>query len=665
MIDQPKSLGIMIADSLTKSTIVDRIRFMIYELNIPFVINNLNYELSHNVNEDFLIIIADDSFEVDALNNLTKPTLVVSDYISSKYNLKDNIKVSNNDIVDILMHLIIFLKQNNCFNSDLIIAIYILFELFTNEEFNFNALEYNDGCMEDNYSFISELFIAGNKGFSQENSISMVNNTKICFNLEPYHFLEINKLRFDPDHMSCVLRNIKFSIEYSDGEIVPLMNFTTNACLNKYDKYFFETNDPQIEFHFRKINPKYFYCSFDMEHYHSSAKVNPSKWFYEVRDFYRKNKEVFLKLYQRNIFNLSESEDNLLCSKLKPIYVYLGPRSTSIDMVNNFLLNNMLMLIQNKTLYPTHQKSDGYLLPHGGLYTVFTKPFIGDLYFDHHKVRNLLANLNSSSFNRLLISSANFLENDRMRYFYASMPSAKYIFYLRNFIESCFEEYKFAVLYQNEKRKFYEIYLFIANKYCLELFNLLKYIPKSQIIFRNTIDSFDNHELICLDLMSIVGVDIFKLDGYVVDTKQDKIAHKALEFKRLINYYPISSILVFLNNALKKFNDDGGYSYTYLSKEQQDDCLSILYNKLYPLLYSLGYDNLVDLLSKEFDCDQIFIVTQELSKVDIINILTFLDLYSFAETTELLEIINRSPNNLTNNNDFMIAVEQYMIIRGN
>lgn len=136
-------------------------------------------------------------------------------------------------------------------------------------------------CTQLRKTHTLQLYIDSGYGFDEQNSeIKIVNlnskTVKCRFGLDGYK--NIQKLRLDPSVDYCVLEIKDCSIVLEDGSEVKLnQQIQTNAFCFDGEKYFFDTNDPQIFFidskQFANISIKEFQIELHFEHIGEDALI--------------------------------------------------------------------------------------------------------------------------------------------------------------------------------------------------------------------------------------------------------------------------------------------------------------------------------------------------------------------------------------------------------
>ena len=472
--DKQALIGIILSDDINHHIFLEQLEFFIYELQLPIIyrivdIHSIESEtLNYNLYISFL-------YNEELLNLLAGYTKLLLVHDSEVKDLSQNINiVLEQSTVVILLNTLYVIEKILPENDNILLAYYILIELLSYNLFDLiNMTENKFKLIHENYKNpvqnYLELYLIGKIAISQDNAIRVTGQSNISLDLRKFHFVEIDKIRLDPDNKPCAIKNCKFSVEYEDGEIIQLTDFHSNPDLVKYDTYYFNSGIAEINFSFNRVNPIYFHCAFDIEQLSDTAFVREEKWFEVIRNYYQIRKDYYLNVIKR--INNNPIVNHQLSGK--SIYIHLGPDYIGINGLHESILNNLGQLISYKIMYPTHQKDSLISKSRGGLFNIFTKLTSGNIVFDSRKLTNLVKNLNESKFNNLLLSSADFLEENRLEYFCNVLKDTSYIYYLRDTLESCFEDYKLSILYSRETRKFQEV-LYI-NKQFQEIFNIIKF----------------------------------------------------------------------------------------------------------------------------------------------------------------------------------------------
>ncbi|ALG53104.1 hypothetical protein I7Z51_000983 [Vibrio parahaemolyticus] len=246
--------------------------------------------------------------------------------------------------------------------------------------------------------------------------------------------------------------------------------------------------------------------------------------------------------------------------KTKNIYLHVGPGKTGTSAIQAWLQHNQDWLKKNGVMYPSHAL-DVNEVSSGNVLEIFDRDSRGTEHINAKKCEQLVAKFMKSDSHTLLLSSEWFYIHINTILEQAPFKDAKVIAYLRDPIELIESNY-------NQSVKRHGVFTPIAPLYhgfpSLGVFgNLIQDIGKDRVILKPYHKDLFHSGSIILDILTTIGLSTLPK----VEEKRINSSYQleALEFKRILNNFPIDKIQNQLDRTLQQFSD-GTSDYTLLNK---------------------------------------------------------------------------------------------------
>lgn len=604
------------------------INYVISLLELPIKYICSKDELFSSENNIDVLLISDDNTKLEDLQvaNFKHVVLPIKlkDTIDNLHLVSHVHYTYMKNIAEALLLILKIVITNHKYNQDdLAVAKLTLIEMFENHKNDFIEKSRQKELEEDPSNvFINStaLYLAGKAtDFRDEFAITDSGKTEIVYDLKRFHFLQLDKLRFDPHNDECMVFNCIFYLEYSDGEKVALDDYYTNASFISDGRLYF-LGAPNIVFKpFDRINPLYLHCSF------SISSLENTKYFRKlstVKAIKKHYQALLEKGYLRGFSTRYIVDQSVNQLNSKKVYFLLGPKGIGLDRINNYLLDHTGLLIKQKIFYPTHQREFFNKIGGGSIYSLFSRKTEKVVIFDEHKAKFLKKDLLTGKFEKLLLVSEEFLVGDRLFDCIKTFSEAKCIYYLCDNIDIMFEKYKSEIFFKKGLIKFQD-YVLTGGFQVKYIFTLLKCLFPEQLILKKFSNDYYNNPDKLFDTVLDEPFSIASNYNYPFNLR--KISNIALEFKRLINFYTIIDDRIdnFLKQALLEYSG-GCNNYLWLSPEEYETNAQLLTRKLEIIFSTFNYQNgLEELKSMKPQNDKVFL-EQALTKNQLEEIVSFL-----------------------------------------
>lgn len=612
----------------TQNSVSHLLKYFFNVLNLEISCENISIA---DINKDeFDVVLYFGANHEFCNTNLKNKKIIIITKLKNLTNDNYSCQYAAENILSILMNVLNVLEDayKTNYNKSLTYEKHIVAELIVDDynsyvlskyiQQSFIAIEDSDTI---NLTNTTVLLTAGNKQpHWGPNKIEIYGENNITFDLRSLYSLEIKLLKILPDLKPCVIANFKFMAEYEDGKMVDLKIFRHNAFLIKYEKYYFDRNDPEIIFEEIDICPIYIHVSFSIENLSTSDFFIKEKALIEIKNNYEKTRVkdfILAKNYREN--NLISTEVQID----KALIIHLGPKIVNLEKLQDFLMDSTSKLIYQKVMYPSHQLQSYDLQGHGGLFLLFsTNKETLSIVFDQHKANNIKTDFKKSSFKFLVLSSENFLEGNRLMSIEENFNNIKYIYYIMNSIVFDFGSYQDDVFWHNETKKFCN---YSTNKQLRQIISIIKYISKDKIELK-CIDKLAKSEILLVkDIEEIISVNIPLTDNYNFNnSSQIFLSAEGLEFKRLINHFKITDneINVFLNSNLIAYNTNKE-SFIFLTHEMAIERLIENKQRFELILKSFNFP-FAEIILSLLNYNDYQYVPQEIDSSQILKIFKFL-----------------------------------------
>lgn len=651
----------MLANDNVSDSVLEDVRYCVSTLHLPLNIIVLNMENICDYRLDILLMFDYETQVEIPIQVNYEHRIVLSDFAS---HIKNPIRLNASYIL--LKILPIILNNYKIEIFDIIIAVLSLLEIFEYKPDDFiknSRLDELNDEIRAVFKNSSVLFVAGRTTEFRdefaigENGTIENNKVEITYDLRRFHFLQIDKLRFDPHNEQCAISNCEFTLEYADGELLLLDEYILNDSFTKNDKVYFLHDDPNIIFKpCNKINPTRLHCSFILESLESTPYFKQQNSVKEVREHY----QLLLETGKLGGWCVQKKEvidvEQTLLSD-KKVFIFLGPKSAGLDKLNNYFLDHSGELINNKIIYPTHQREFFNRNGRGSIYSLFSLRANKFIIFDEHKAKCLQTDILVSKFKTLILASEDFFVDDRLLSCSETFVNARYVYYFRDSLEFSFAKYKNDVCFNKCKDKF-DTYILAGCAQIKYFFSAFKYLSPGQLILREFIDDvFENTNKIIEDSSNIFGCKLLVPEDRSYEFDLRKISFIALEFRRLINFYTFmdDKIVCFIQHALLKY-PQGVCDYIFLSNEQEKSYNELFRKKLERLFeafnYSEGLKTLNSIRPKVKKC-----INQHIVKENINDVMMFLQKKDDDMYLRLVIELKLSRDVVTDNEEFNQFIE--------
>lgn len=241
---------------------------------------------------------------------------------------------------------------------------------------------------------------------------------------------------------------------------------------------------------------------------------------------------------------------------MKKIYIHVGPGKTGSSAIQAWLNENRDFLAKNGIYYPKHDL-DATGISSGNLKSVLSH-YNKKWSVDKNKVKAILDNFHSSSYEVLLLSSEHFFAE--LEELSEVFPTATFIFYLRHPISTIESNYN-----QGVKRHFF------THKFSAEassvfqikhLTDLISMIGVERLYIKGYESALLKDGGIVADFLQTFDINT-KIDNKTVNPSY---CLEALEFKRLLNHFEISEYQAAIDKVLQSYNS-GVKNYSLIPLE--------------------------------------------------------------------------------------------------
>lgn len=298
----------------------------------------------------------------------------------------------------------------------------------------------------------------------------------------------------------------------------------------------------------------------------------------------------------------------------KKIYLHIGPGKTGTSAIQAWLKHNNTWLEQQGILYPDHAL-DSNEISSGNLYSIMDRDDNGIIRLNHNKAKDLINTfLKNEKYHTLLLSSEWFFANIQPILNSQWFKHAHVIAYLRNPMELIESNY-------NQSVKRHDVFTPLIAKYegfpgINVMRNLLVNYKRNKIILRPYHkELFENGNIIS-DLLISIGIENPpKIENKSINSSY---SFEALEFKRLVNFFPIQKIQSDLDRTLQKHKGIIK-NYTLIPKEFEEETKLKIKNQLNSFIKENNQNQLEPLIEKITFGDKKQYVAQQKSSTEQIR----------------------------------------------
>ena len=245
------------------------------------------------------------------------------------------------------------------------------------------------------------------------------------------------------------------------------------------------------------------------------------------------------------------------------LIIHVGPGKTGSSVIQEWLSSNRKLLLDEGYLYPKH-KVDKNGISSGNFRSIFSEDKNGRFIFDVDKASSLIEHAERDGVEYILLSSEAFINlvKPLAEYF----EDVHFIFYLRNPIESSESLYN-----QSVKRHFNTLLIttpkVVSFNKLLKLHELTKSFAH-RLSLRFYGDNFFSGGNIVQDFLETIGLRRITVTNAKVIN--GSYSFEALEFKRLLNQFPLIELHQELDVFLQQYQGDIS-SFSVYSEEQFEE----------------------------------------------------------------------------------------------
>ncbi|WP_394145941.1 hypothetical protein [Vibrio atypicus] len=328
--------------------------------------------------------------------------------------------------------------------------------------------------------------------------------------------------------------------------------------------------------------------------------------------------------------------------KNKNIYFHIGPGKTGTSAIQAWLQNNQTWLESAGIMYPPHPLDENEVSS-GNLLEIIERDVTGEGHLCLEKCQKLIDKFEKSDAHTLLLSSEWFFIRVESILKCNLFKDAKIIAYLRDPIELIESNY-------NQSVKRHGVFLPQSPIYrgfpSLNVFRkIIQKYSNERVILRPYHSELFHNDNIIADLLHSIGVN----DLPEVEKKRINPSYQfeALEFKRILNSFPIEKIQNQLDRTLQQFNE-GTSNYTLLNKNFETTSRVQMHQELSAFRDQFGLKHLDSFISKlQITSNKNAHSQQTLSMEDIEKVAFFIQQINPKLYHEILSI-------LTDNTDLYI-----------
>ncbi|WDT85604.1 hypothetical protein [Alteromonas sp. 009811495] len=214
------------------------------------------------------------------------------------------------------------------------------------------------------------------------------------------------------------------------------------------------------------------------------------------------------------------------------IFIHVGPPKTGTSFIQQWCSRHREWFLIKGVFYPAHHL-DKNLISSGNLLSLFEKGNNGDLIFSSKKLEAVQKEAKKLNANKLLFSSEYFFEHIDL--LLEKIPQARVVLYLRNELEVVESSHNQSVKRHFKTSPFEDIMHPISSSLRRILRSFQTY-PSQRFLLRFYAKNMFVKGNIVTDFLDTIGLDTSNIS---VQSKpiNSSYSHKALEFKRAVNFY--------------------------------------------------------------------------------------------------------------------------------
>lgn len=245
----------------------------------------------------------------------------------------------------------------------------------------------------------------------------------------------------------------------------------------------------------------------------------------------------------------------------KRIIIHVGPGKTGSSALQAWLCENRSLLSEYGVYYPSHgvaknKISSGHI--HDVLSSIDNKWNV-----DKEKINKLVDLFNTKKEHTLLLSSEFFFHN--ITSLHKAIPNAEFVAYIRNPVELLESNYNQGVKRHTYIQKF-SAPKSLDNYFWKYLSNIFNTVPIEQIVLRPYHSELFYRDDIVSDILFYLGIKLDLANKKQVESVNLSYTFSALEYKRLMNHFPLDILKSELDAALQDC-DIGLQSYSLMAPD--------------------------------------------------------------------------------------------------
>ncbi|MFV8422955.1 hypothetical protein [Vibrio parahaemolyticus] len=333
--------------------------------------------------------------------------------------------------------------------------------------------------------------------------------------------------------------------------------------------------------------------------------------------------------------------------KNKNIYFHIGPGKTGTSAIQAWLQNNQTWLESAGIMYPPHPLDENEVSS-GNLLEIIERDAEGEGHLCLDKCQKLIDKFNNSDAHTLLLSSEWFFIRVESILECDLFKDAKIIAYLRDPIELIESNY-------NQSVKRHGVFLPLTPVYrgfpsLNVLRKLVRTYGRERVILRPYHNELFHDGNIITDILHSVGVE--KLPEVEKKRINSSYQYEALEFKRLLNNFPIDSIQAKIDRLLQQYSG-GTANYTLLDHDFEVSSRQSMNADLVLFKEQLGIDHLDDFIEQiKVTSEKHKLEQQSASASQLANVAHFIAINDKKLFTKMCQILEE-------NQDFYLDTPEF------
>ena len=244
----------------------------------------------------------------------------------------------------------------------------------------------------------------------------------------------------------------------------------------------------------------------------------------------------------------------------RKVFIHAGPGKTGTSTIQRWMSTNQLLLESEGFYYPHHDLDVNGISP-GNYDSILSMGENNRWVVDAVKINQIKSNFDNGSYHTLVLSSEVFI--DKVEEIVKFFPDAVVVLYLRNPLEVIESNYNQMVKRHGHSEKLSpnkNAARVIINRFS----KLLENLSPNQVLIKPYEKTGDTSFNLVEDFLKSIGLNI-KLSVENVSINRS-YGYTALEFKRLINCFPLGDLERLIDPVLQRY-DDGGIPFSLMPEE--------------------------------------------------------------------------------------------------